>query len=263
MRNTGAMKALIRKDIRGITTNRRLFAALLIVPLILTIVIPSIFMCAIHFAPDDPDILRMLEMLPVSERQGSMELSIAGMLFNYIFPMFFLIIPIMTASIMAASSFVGEKEKHTLETLLYCPLSVRDIFQAKVLASFCLSMFVSLVSFAAMMVVLEIEAAVLMGSPVMPDAGWLVILFLLSPAIVLIAVTLIVRGSAKAQSVEESQQSAVFLVVPLVLLMAGQFTGVMLLNVWILLLMSVLCALLAWVLLRKSMKKFTYEMLLK
>ena len=33
MRNTGAMKAVIRKDIRGITTNRRLFAALLIVPL--------------------------------------------------------------------------------------------------------------------------------------------------------------------------------------------------------------------------------------
>ncbi|HIW21560.1 MAG TPA: ABC transporter permease subunit [Candidatus Dorea intestinavium] len=51
------------------------------------------------------------------------------------------------ASIMAAGSFVGEKEKRTLETLLYSPLSITKIFQAKVLASFLLSMFISFISF--------------------------------------------------------------------------------------------------------------------
>ena len=50
-----------------------------------------------------------------------------------------------------------EKEKRTLETLLYCPLSLRKIFQAKVLASFLLSMTVSLFSFAAMLLVMETE----------------------------------------------------------------------------------------------------------
>ena len=44
--------------------------------------------------------------------------------------------------------------------------------------------------------------------------------------------------------------------------MAGQFTGAMLLNAWILLGLGVLCALLAWILLKKSMTRFTYEMLL-
>ena len=37
----------------------------------------------------------------------------------------------------------------------------------------------------------------------------------------------------------------------------------MLLNVWILLGLGVLCALLAWVLLQKAVGRFTYEMLLK
>ena len=64
-----------------------------------------------------------------------------------------------------------------------------------------------------------------------PSVSWLVVMLLLSPAISLIAVTLIVRGSAKAQSVEESQQAAVFLIIPLILLIAGQFTGVLLMNV--------------------------------
>lgn len=258
-----AMYAVMKKDFRGIISNRRLFLELLIVPLILTIVLPSIFVVAIHFAPDDPDILKMLELLPQGSRTGGVEMAVTGLILNYILPVFFLMIPIMTASIMAASSFVGEKEKHTLETLLYCPLSVKQIFQAKVLASFLFSMMVALISFAAMMIVLEMEAFFIMDRLIMPAAGWIVILCLLSPSISLVTVTLIVRGSAKAQSVEESQQGAVFLIVPLILLVAGQFAGVMLLNVWILLGLGVLCALLAWVLLQKAVGRFTYEMLLK
>lgn len=41
-----------------------------------------------------------------------------------------LMIPVMASSVMAASSFVGEKEKHTLETLLYSPLSLKQLFQS-------------------------------------------------------------------------------------------------------------------------------------
>ena len=176
-----AEKAIIKKDIRGITSNRRLFSALWIVPLALTVVLPSIFVCAAHFAPDDPDVLALLELLPGAANTESVELAIAGIIFNYILPAFFLMIPIMTASVMAASAFVGEKEKHTLETLLYCPLSVKEIFRAKVLASFLLSMLVSLVSFAAMLTVLELETIFLMGSPLLPGVGWVIVLFLLSP----------------------------------------------------------------------------------
>ena len=102
-----------------------------------------------------------------------------------------------------------------------------------------------------------------MGSPLLPGGGWVIVLFLLSPAVSLIAVTLIVRNSARAQSVEESQQSAVFLIIPVILLVVGQFAGVMILNVWILLGLSIVCALLAWILLQRAVKRFTYEMLLK
>ena len=71
------------------------------------------------------------------------------------------------------------------------------------------------------------------------------------------------RNSARAQSVEESQQSAVFLIIPVLLLIVGQFSGVMLLNVWILLGLSILCAAAAWLLMQRALGKFTYEMLLR
>ena len=258
-----AMGSIIKKDFRSVTDNRHLFTGLLVVPLVLTIVLPSIFMAAVHFSQGDPDMERLLSLLPASSRMGNTELALGGVLLNNLLPVFFLMIPIMAASIMAASSFVGEKEKHTLETLLYSPLSVGQIFRAKVMASFLLSMMVSLISFCAMLTVIELEAVFLMGAPLLPGTNWPVVLLLVSPAVSMIAVTLIVRGSAKARSMEESQQSAVFLIIPLLLLIVGQFTGIMLLNAWFLLGIGAACAFLAWLLLRKCLRRFTYEMLLK
>ena len=258
-----AMLSLMKKDFKGITANRRLFSAILIVPLVLTVFLPSLFIVLIHFAPDDPDFQSLAGMLPQSLQGGSLEMTIAGLVLNYIMPLFFLMIPIMTASVMAASSFVGEKERRTLETLLYSPLSLKQIFRAKVAASFLLSMLVSFLSFFAMLVVVEAELFFLAGGLLLPGARWAAILLLVSPAISLIAVTLIVRRSAKAQSVEESQQGAVFLIVPVILLVTGQFSGVLLVSVWLLLGIGAVCALLAWLLLKSAMGKFTYEMLLK
>lgn len=59
-----AMYAIIKKNFRGVASNCRLFSALLIVPLVLTIVLPSIFVIAIHFVPDDPDVVKLLSLLP-------------------------------------------------------------------------------------------------------------------------------------------------------------------------------------------------------
>ena len=129
--------AIIQKDLRSITANKRMLAALLVVPIVLTVVMPSISLLALRFLPEDTqDMERMLALLPLGEQTGDLSRDMPGLLLNYVMPTFFLLIPIMAASVMAAVSFVGEKEKRTLETLLYCPLSLRQVFRAKVLAAF-------------------------------------------------------------------------------------------------------------------------------
>lgn len=256
--------AIIKKDIAGIVSNRRMFAALLVVPLVLTVLVPTIFLLILHFVPEESaDFQRLLTLLPVEKQQGGISRTAAGLMLNYLLPIFFLIIPVMAASVMAASSFVGEKEKRTLETLLYCPLSLKEIFYAKVLAAFTLSMFVSILSFLVMLLVLETESGLLLGFLILPELKWLLIMLLVSPAISLIAITLIVRFSAKAQSIEDAQQIAVFLLLPILLLLVGQFTGVFLISGWLLLILGLLCALLAVGLLKRSLHRFQYEMLLQ
>jgi ABC-type Na+ efflux pump permease subunit len=256
-------KALIQKDIRAITSNKRLFSVLLIVPLVMIVFLPSVFILMVKFFPEDSDLEAMLLMLPEELRNGDLGSVLVGLLVNNIMPLFFLLIPIMAASVMAANSFVGEREKHTLETLLYCPLPLKQIYQAKILASFILSMMVSLLSFLIMLAVVEAESWFAIGALITPSVNWLIMLALVSPAVTVIAITLIVRGSAKAQSVEESQQKSVFLVVPVILLAVSQFTGLMLINGWILAGIGIVLAVAAFFLMSKSFKGNHYETLLK
>ena len=292
-----AMKALIRKDLQNVTSDRRTFSSLLAVPLIMTVILPVIFILASVFAADDPDLAGMLNLLPeFADRAGEtgvaggtggaagseisglpggatngaaylpqndLAMLVASAMMNYVMPLFFLMIPIMASSIMAGSSFVGEKEKHTLETLLYSPLAVKDVFRAKVAASFLLSMLVSLISLASTWLVVEILLIILLDSVVLPGLNWLIILLLLSPALSLLAIVLIVKVSAKAKSVEESQQRSVFMILPLILLVAGQFAGVMLLSPLHLLIAGAVCALAAGLLLKNSLSNCSCESLLR
>lgn len=256
--------ALIKKDIRGVTSNKQVFMIMLIVPLALTIVLPSILVFVTALVPEaTSDFQALLNMLPITEQEGNQEQMILGLVLNKIMPAFFLMIPIMASSVMAASSFVGEKEKRTLETLLYSPLSLKQLFQSKILAAFSVGMMVSFISFVAMMVVLEIELFLLTGAGIMPDISWLIVMLLIAPAISLVAIGITVRGSAKSQTMEEAQQRAVFLIFPIIALVIGQFTGVIMVSAGLLLGLGIVLALLAALLMKDAVGKFTYEKLLR
>lgn len=255
--------AVIIKDVRGITSNKQVLTVMLVVPLVLTIIVPSAVVLAAVLAPETVSELQtLLDMLPAAGAGLSRQQVIFGLVLNSIMPAFFLLIPIMASSVMAASSFVGEKEKRTLETLLYSPLSLRQLFRAKILAGFSVGMMVSCISFAAMLLVLEAEVLFLTGNMLLPSASWLIIMLLIAPAISLAAIAVTVRSSAKAQSVEEAQQRAVFLIFPIIALVIGQFTGIILINSGLLWGLGVVLAALDALLMRGAAGSFTYEKLL-
>lgn len=256
--------ALIKKDIRSIISNKQVLMVMLMVPLALSIVLPSIIVFVTVLVPKSvSDFQKLLEMLPVPAGEYNQEQMVLGLVLNKIMPAFFLIIPVMASSVMAASSFVGEKEKHTLETLLYSPLSIKQLFQSKILAGFSVGMMVSYISFAVMMLVLEIEMLFLTGNVLMPDISWIIIMLFIAPAVSIVAIAVTVRGSAKAQTMEEAQQRAVFLIFPILALVIGQFTGVIMVNSGLLLGLGIILAVLDVLLMRGASRRFTYEKLLK
>lgn len=258
-------KALIMKDIRGITENKRYFSVLTIMPLIFSVIFPTMMILMIRLTPSDsPDFVQLVQLVQggASMKQQELTQALLNLMMNNIVPIFFLIIPIMSATVMAASSFVGEKEKRTLETLFYSPLSIREIFQAKVYGSFIVGIFVTYLSFLLTIAVMELEAWFLFHQLIDLSLNWLWIMLLIVPAVTIISIVLIVRGSAKSTTIEEAQQKAAFLILPLVLLIVGQFTGFLVFGGWVVIGLGVVLCLIAGLVLKFAMGDFTYERLL-
>jgi len=74
----------------------------------------------------------------LSETIGGMDQTQSGivLLIGYLFAPFFLIMPLMFSTVIAAESFAGERERKTIEALLYTPATDTELFLGKVLAAF-------------------------------------------------------------------------------------------------------------------------------
>jgi hypothetical protein len=144
---------------------------------------------------------------------------------NYLFAPMFLIVPIMVASILGADSLVGEKERKTLEGLLYTPLTDTELYVAKALVAILPALVVSLGSFLLSALVINVAGYPTVGRLFFPAPIWWPLVFWLGPAVTIAALGVTVLISSKAKTFMQAQQSAGILVLPIVGWMAAQSTG--------------------------------------
>lgn len=257
-------RAVIKKDFSEIWDSKMARSALLVLPILLVVIIPIMFLVIACYVPMNQTngIDSMMKLLRPEAKGFSIRQSMLYVMTNTLFPMFFLMIPLMTSSVSAASSFVGEKERHTLETLILTPLSLKQIFKAKVLGCIFLSAVITAVSFLAFAVIISI-GDIILGMPFFLNWNWLVLLLFLTPGITVFGVVFIVLVSAKSKSYIESIQTSGYIVLPLVLMFVGQFTGLFKLNALIFLIISVIVILADIPIWMITSRSFTAEKLLK
>lgn len=81
--------ALIKKDIRSIISNKQVLMVMLMVPLALSIVLPSIIVFVTVLVPNSvSDFQKLLEMLPVLAGEYNQEQMVLGLVLNKIMPAF-------------------------------------------------------------------------------------------------------------------------------------------------------------------------------
>lgn len=261
---TSAEKALAYKDFGDVWENKMARSILILVPLVMVLVLPVFFLTLLLNVPMEKmnGMEQMLKLLPPQAAGLDYRQSIFYLMTNLICPMFFLMIPLMSASVSSACSFVGEKERGTLETLLLTPMSVRKIFKSKVLGCVFLSAVTTAGSFLLFSIVMAV-GDILLAMPFFLNWNWLVLFFLLSPAVTVFGVVFMVLVSARSESYVESVQTSGYLVLPFVLLFTGQFTG--LFRVGPVLLLWISCALFVadFLLCFLSARLFTPEKLLQ
>ncbi len=261
---TPAERAVVKKDFGEVWDSKMARNTMLVVPIVMTVVVPVLFLVIVCFVPQNQvnGIDQMMKLLPPEVKGYGFRQCMFYLMTNSLFPMFFLMIPLMASSVCAASSFVGEKERHTLETLMLTPLGVKRIFKAKILGCVLLSAVTTAISFVTFSVTMTV-GDILLGLPFFLDWNWLVLVLLLAPALTVFGVVFMVLVSAKSKSYIESIQTSGYLILPVVLVFVGQFAGLFRLSALILLLAAAGIAALDAVVWIISARSFTAEKLLR
>jgi ABC-2 type transport system permease protein len=250
--NWRAIKAIIRRDLMAVTRSKGVMLPLIIVPLLFMIILPGVFG---FFAPvlmelpgaNMPDIALFLDMLPPAmlaqfEGYSSDQLMIVFTLVYMLAPMF-LIIPLMVASVVAADSFAGEKERKTLEALIYTPTTDLELFVGKVLSAMIPAMLVTLVGFLLYALTANIAAWPTMGQIFFPNTAWIILVLWVAPGTAATGLGATVLVSSKVNSFQEANQIAGIIVLPILALVIGQISGVMYFSI----LLTILLGLFFWV----------------
>ncbi|MEK3922737.1 MULTISPECIES: ABC transporter permease subunit [Paenibacillus] len=261
MNNRQAIRALVRKDIRSVTASVQLWLPMLIVPLIIGIIMPSALLWAasrmelrslgnISFLLESLDALTHGGQIPQLASMPTDNHRIVYYLAMYMFAPLFLIIPVMASSILTANSFAGEKERKTLEGLLFTPISINTLFKGKVLAALIPSLLLSWVTFLIYGIIANILMYPMFGTLMFPNLNWIILVIWVVPACSLMVILLNVLISAKVRGFQEAYQLGGLIVLPLIALVAGQASGMLLIGPWMLLMIGAVLLLISLVLLR-------------
>ena len=241
--NWRAIRAIMRKDLKQVIQNKMIWVPMIAVPGILEVVLPLVMVLMPSFVGAEEftieDLMPILEKMPSALRESIRQLSgqqqWVVLSANYLFTPMFLIVPLMVSSILGADSFAGERERKTLESLLYTPIREEELFVAKLLTGVLSALLVSLGSFVVYGLVVNLSGYRVMGRIFFPTAIWWPLVFWLAPAVAVLGLGATVLISSKAKSFMQAQQLSGALVLPIVFLMIGQVSGLFFLGVWLVL----------------------------
>jgi ABC-type transport system involved in multi-copper enzyme maturation permease subunit len=233
--NRRAILSIIRKDLKVVAQSKAVVLPLILVPAILFVVLPALAAFIPSLAKLPGSNMPRLDVL-LSGAPPGLAAALSGynetqkyavwMLVYLMAPMF-LILPVMVASVIAADSFAGEKERKTLEALLYTPTSDVDLFVAKTLSAWVPAWLVTGLGFVVYSLVADLTAWNLVGKLILPNLTWTVMVIWVAPAAAGLGLGTMVLVSSRVRTFQEAYQLGGIVVLPIVLLVVGQATGVM------------------------------------
>ena len=238
---------VFRKDLSEVARNWEVMAPMIILPVILTVLIPAL----VTLVPDSMNgsnnanlMDTMIPNLPEAVKQtlsGFPEAQqMIYIMLVYFFAPFFLIIPLMVSGVIASDSFAGEKERKTIEALLAAPLTDSELLMGKILVGFAPAMAVTLLSFTLYTVMVDALTLGRFGFLLLPNLTWLVMILCLAPAASLLGIGATVIISTRVKGFREAQQLSALLVVPVLALLLGQASGFLIMGPTVLVMLTIL-----------------------
>ena len=231
-RDWAAIRLVMRKDLTAVRRSKAIVLPMILVPTVLLVLLPVALGLFARSAPTDqvanalssPLVKSLVKpILDLPERE-----QIIVLVLGYLLSPLLLVIPLMVSAVLAADAFAGEKERRTLESLLYMPISDRDLFLAKVLGAFVPALAITWVGAFVYALLTNIIGWPVMHRIFVPFTQWLLVMGWVAPAVAMLSLGLLVIVSSRARTTQEANQLGGAVILPLIFLIAGQASALML-----------------------------------
>lgn len=141
--NWRAVMTIVRKDLTVISRSKAVVIPLIVVPVVIFVVLPGLVTLIPYLgSPSGTSLARLGDF--VTQMPTGLQSTLAGYndtqklviltLVYFLAPMY-LIVPLVMVTVISADSFAGEKERKTLEALLYAPVTDRKLLVGKILSA--------------------------------------------------------------------------------------------------------------------------------
>ncbi len=233
--NPTAVITILRRDLTVVARSRAVSLPILILPVVFFVLAPALLVLGAGAIGEDlGEFEELLALMPEAFRRDIAGLEPPAQVIvwglEYVFATFFLIVPLMTSAVIAADSFAGEKERKTLEALVYTPTSDLELYAGKLLAPWLAAVAVSTAGYVVFVVVASVLGGGIVGRPIALTPRWLLFVLVLAPGVAALAVGALVQVSARVRGFQEAYQLGGLVVLPLIVLLVGQLTGVLFLD---------------------------------
>lgn len=233
--NFKKIKALMYKEYLVLSKDKNIFIPLIIIPILFSIVFPSIFIILmkensmiINRIPEEA--LKILSNISIYGSTDTNSKIIYFILMYLFLPIFFLL-PIISSSIISTESFVGEKERKTIEYLLSTPLKITELIFGKILFSFTIAIVIEWLSMIVYLFILNFLGHKILHMLFLPNIIWLISGLLLAPLISFLAIEVTIFISLKSKTIKSAQSISALMILPIILLFISQASGVFLINI--------------------------------
>jgi ABC-2 type transport system permease protein len=238
--NWDAIRALIRKDLSTTMRNNGVRIPLIAAPLVILVLLPFALVTGGEFLSSTAAIpLEEIATGTIADADRTAQEAVTGVggpgswaafvLTVFLAPLY-LLIPLIVSTVIAADSFAGERDRGTLEPLLHTSTTDRELMTAKFLASFLPAMGVALGGFVVYSIVANVVAWPYIGRIFFPDRTWLVLAFWVAPALAALGLGLMTMVSSRVSSLQAAHQAGSLLVLPIILLLIAQISGMILID---------------------------------
>lgn len=243
--------SIARTELKQLLEAKDFWVPMMILGSIFFLVIPLILLFAItrvsnvHTVQQISETIKILPQAAQNSVKGTTDQARAAYAIAvYLLAPVAVVVPLTISTAVGASTIVGERERGTGEFLAHSPASAHEIYLGKLIASLVPGYLTTLLGFGCYSLIVNLIVGPNAGGWFFPTPQWWVLMLWVVPPFVALALSMVLRLSARVKSTAAAQQASGLVTLPLIMIAYGVSTG----SIYGSLMPGIIVGVIAWIL---------------